>query len=72
MRAGRWYKYRSTFDKLDEHLNHIAESGDTVVSIHHVGGRDWVLICRVGQPRGALAAAVTAGARSGAADGRVL
>lgn len=46
MRLGRWYKWRSTTDKLDEHLNRIAESGDTVVSVHHVGGRDWVIICR--------------------------
>lgn len=70
MTLGRWYKYRSTFDKLDEHLNHIAESGDTVVSIHHIGGRDWVLICRVGQPRETLAAVGTA-ARRGVAVGLV-
>lgn len=43
-----FYVYRSTTDKLEQHLNNITESGDVIVGTHHVGGRDWVLICRQG------------------------
>lgn len=43
------YVFRSTTDKLPEHMQHIIESGDTVVGEPTwVGGRDWVLLCRQG------------------------
>lgn len=43
---GRWYSYRSTSDKLSDHLNSIEDSGDEVVKVKHVGGRDWLVLCR--------------------------
>lgn len=39
------YKYRCTSDKLDAALEHIHESGDTLLQAVFTGGRDWVLIC---------------------------
>ena len=45
------YVFRTTTDKLAESLQHIIESGDAVVADPvHVGGRDWVLLCRKGGP----------------------
>lgn len=45
------YIFRSTTDKLPEHISHIVESGDRVVGDPvFVGGRDWVLLCRKGEP----------------------
>lgn len=41
----RYYIYRTTTDKVADSLNHITESGDSVVQSVHTGGRDWVLIC---------------------------
>lgn len=41
-----FYVYRCTSDKLELHLNRVIETGDVVFSVHHVGGRDWVLVCR--------------------------
>ncbi len=43
-----YYIYRSTTDKLADHLNRITGMGDTVGSVHFTGGRDWVLVCRQG------------------------
>lgn len=43
-----FYVYRCTTDKLEHHLNGIVESGDTVISAHHMGGRDWLIIGRQG------------------------
>ena len=40
----RHYVYRSTTDKLQEALDRITNSGDAIASVHHVGGRDWVII----------------------------
>lgn len=40
----RHYVYRCTTDKLQEALDRITNSGDTIASVHHVGGRDWVII----------------------------
>lgn len=48
--AGDYYKFRTTTQQLDEHLNHIVESGDRFVSAHFTGGRDWILICRKTPP----------------------
>ncbi len=42
------YLYRSTEDKLEEHLPRIAEAGDTVEHIIFKGGRDYVLVVRRG------------------------
>lgn len=44
------YLYRTTAEKLDGHTAKISEAGDTVVSSHFIGGRDWALICRSGEP----------------------
>lgn len=45
------YVFRSTTDKLADHMQHITESGDTVIGDPtFVGGRDWVLLCRKGEP----------------------
>lgn len=38
------YVYRCTTDKLDKSLDRITNAGDTIASVHHVGGRDWVII----------------------------
>lgn len=43
-----FYVYRCTTDKLEYHLNRVTDAGDTVIGTHHVGGRDWVIICRQG------------------------
>lgn len=43
-----FYVYRCTTDKLEHHLNRVVEAGDTVFSVHHQGGRDWLLVCRQG------------------------
>jgi hypothetical protein len=43
-----FYIYRCTTQQLEQSLNNVVESGDTVVQPVHVGGRDWVLICRKG------------------------
>lgn len=40
----RHYVYRSTTDKLQNALDSITNAGDTIASVHHVGGRDWVII----------------------------
>jgi hypothetical protein len=40
------YVYRCTTDKIPDAFSRIEEAGDTVLWTVHVGGRDWVLICR--------------------------
>ena len=47
-----FYTYRSTTDKLGDALTAIAEAGDTIVQPTHVGGRDWVIVCRKGREHG--------------------
>lgn len=42
----RFYSYRCTTDKLEQHLNRIQSTGDELVSAHYLGGRDWILICK--------------------------
>lgn len=42
----RIYSYRTTLDKIGHAHEQVAEAGDEVLERHHVGGRDWVLICR--------------------------
>lgn len=39
------YIFRCTTDQLAASLDRIVETGDRVLSEHHVGGRDWVLVC---------------------------
>lgn len=46
----QFYMFRSTTEKLPEHMQHITESGDSVLDKTFVGGRDWVLLCRKGEP----------------------
>lgn len=41
-----FYLYRTTTEKLAEALDKIEASGDTIVKPEHVGGRDWIVICR--------------------------
>lgn len=43
-----FYVYRCTTDKLEQHLNRIADMGDEVLWPVFVGGRDWLLFCRRG------------------------
>lgn len=40
----RNYLYRSTTDKVARDLDRIEAAGDTVRSVHHTGGRDWVIL----------------------------
>ncbi|WP_232676673.1 hypothetical protein [Nocardioides sp. R-C-SC26] len=47
----RYYPYRTTADKLEQAHEAVASSGDSVISAHHVGGRDWILLCRSGEPK---------------------
>lgn len=46
------YAYRTTTQKLEDGTAavHVQDSGDAVESAHFLGGRDWVLICRSGEP----------------------
>lgn len=48
MKAGEHYDFRATTEKLAQHIDDIVESGDTILQAAHVGGRDWVLLCRKG------------------------
>lgn len=43
-----FYLYRTTTDKLEQHLNDIVAAGDTVFAAQFTGGRDWVIIGRRG------------------------
>jgi hypothetical protein len=40
------YLFRSTEDKLEQHLQSIADAGDTVEHTVFKGGRDYVLVVR--------------------------
>lgn len=40
------YFYRCTEQQLNDALQAIVESGDTLIQAVFKGGRDWVLICR--------------------------
>ena len=40
------YTYRTTEDKLPDHLDRIADAGDTVLQIVYKGGRDYLVIAR--------------------------
>lgn len=69
------YVFRSTTEKLPEHVQHIRESGDTIIGDPtFVGGRDWVLLCRKGEPtvcdlsRDEFVAAVAEGVKRGTRD----
>lgn len=42
--ASRHYVFRTTTEQLQQHLDHIRESGDDVLTVQFVGGRDWVII----------------------------
>lgn len=45
-----FYLFRSTTARLTEHLQHIEESGDTVVGVAFMGGeKHWVIVCRKGR-----------------------
>lgn len=46
------YTYRTTTDKLAGHLDHITESGDAVLAVQFVGGRDWVIVAKSGVNNG--------------------
>lgn len=69
------YTYRTTADKLHQHADEIAEAGDTVVTAQCVGGRDWMILARKGEPtvtdltarqlEDVIAAAVERGIRNG-------
>lgn len=41
-----FYIFRSTTEKLAQHLNQITGDGDQVFATHHTGGRDWIIVCR--------------------------
>jgi hypothetical protein len=43
-----YYIYRTTTDKLADSLNRITEAGDYITDTVHIGGRDWVIVCRKG------------------------
>jgi len=47
--ATRHYTYRCTTDKLADALDQIEDAGDTVLERKHMGGRDWVIICRAAE-----------------------
>lgn len=40
------YFYRCTEQQLNDALEHIYSSGDTLLQAVFKGGRDWVLICK--------------------------
>lgn len=45
-----YYLFRSTTPRLTGHLQHIEESGDTVISAAFMGGeKHWVIVCRKGR-----------------------
>lgn len=45
------YLYRCTEDKMEQHLQHIAEAGDTVEHVIYKGGRDYVIVCSKARSR---------------------
>lgn len=53
------YTYRTTTEKLAEAIDAILANGDSVRSEHHTGGRDWVLVCRKGNPSADRAVVLT-------------
>ena len=40
------YTYRTTSRDLSDSWNRIEAEGDAVVQARHMGGRDWLLVCR--------------------------
>jgi hypothetical protein len=58
MQEGTYYVFRSTTEKLGEHMTHIEESGDTIVTSVFTGGRDWSVVCRKGITPDPFAAAL--------------
>ena len=68
----RHYVYRSTQDKLNEHIAHIEESGDQIIPpLYWTGGRDWLILCRAlpkeSGPSGSVDGSIGAGRASGGA-----
>jgi hypothetical protein len=53
------YFYRCTEQQLNDALQRIHESGDTLLQAVYKGGRDWVLVCRKGDLGGGRAVEVT-------------
>ena len=46
----KFYLFRSTTDRLAGHLEHIEESGDTVLGMAFLGGeKHWIIVCRRGR-----------------------
>jgi hypothetical protein len=46
----KFYLFRSTTDRLTGHLEHIEESGDTVLGMAFLGGeKHWIIVCRRGR-----------------------
>jgi hypothetical protein len=43
-----FYLFRSTTPNLTGHLQHIEESGDSVISMAFVGEKHWIIVCRKG------------------------
>jgi hypothetical protein len=45
----KFYLFRSTTDRITGHLEHIEESGDTVLGMAFLGGeKHWIIVCRRG------------------------
>lgn len=47
----KYYLFRSTTAHITEHLEHIEESGDAVVSCAFIGEKHWIIVCRRGELR---------------------
>jgi hypothetical protein len=46
----KFYLFRSTTERLTGHLEHIEESGDTVLGMAFLGGeKHWIIVCRRGR-----------------------
>lgn len=57
----RLYPYRTTTEKLEQAAAQVTAEGDKVISQHFVGGRDWILLCRNGEPSPATVATMSGG-----------
>lgn len=68
----KMYPFRCTEQQLQESLDRITGSGDTVVHAVFKGGRDWMLFCEPDQRIGAgqrVRQAVESGVREGSRAG---
>jgi hypothetical protein len=68
----KFYLFRSTTERIVGHLEHIEESGDTVLGLAFTGEKHWIIVCRRGDlvPRRPLVETSTSAAPPHPPDAR--